>query len=366
MSLSQPLSPVAGAVAPSAWRKVAIWGAVAVVVLLGLLFFSGKLNLHIFSKVQPNANQNVQMSAAIAPLVRPLEAPPPPPPPHIADPRPSPQLPANPIADAERQKAFASPIAAYRAQLTPAPAKAATTGAIDPETGGPMNPLEASLVPTKIDGTKVAELPNPRWLIEQGRVLPCIQQTKINSTLPGAVTAIIPVEIRGETGDVVLLPKGAKVFGTITQGLLNGLDRIAVLWQNITTPVLYDRRGMPHQFRINVASPAASEMGETGLDGDVNRHLVKKIGGIIGMSLLRGGIDAAVQTASKNNGNGNTSINFNQFQSPGDTASEALLRSWIAIPDIITRDAGLACSLFIVRDLEMRQAYTLTQQYEAR
>ena len=152
-------------------------------------------------------------------------------------------------------------------------------------------------MPTRMDGTRVAELPDPRWLIEAGRLLPCTQVTKINSTLPGAVTAIIPEAIRGETGDVVLLPKGARVFGTVQHASLNGLDRLAVLWQHITTPVLYDDRGMPHQFRIAVNCPASSELGETGVDGDVDRHLWKKIGGIIGISLIQGTIQAGIQAA---------------------------------------------------------------------
>jgi type IV secretion system protein VirB10 len=217
-----------------------------------------------------------------------------------------------------------------------------------------------------MDGTRVAELPNPRWLIEAGRLLPCTQVTKINSTLPGAVTAIIPEAIRGETGDVILLPKGARAFGTVQHGLLNGLDRLAVLWQHITTPVLYDDRGIPHQFRIAVNSPASGELGETGIDGDIDRHLWKKIGGLIGISLIQGTIQAGVQAAgnaAQRSGNGNTSLNFNSFGQGGQSAADELLRSWVEIPDIITRNQGTTCAIYVVRDLDMRGAYQLTQRY---
>ena len=94
--------------------------------------------------------------------------------------------------------------------------------------------LEHSLKPTRITGTRVSELPDPTWLITQGRVLPCTQQTAIDSSLPGAVTAITSEPIRGEAGDVVLIPKGARVFGTVQHSLMNGLDRLAVLWQSIS------------------------------------------------------------------------------------------------------------------------------------
>jgi type IV secretion system protein VirB10 len=145
-----------------------------------------------------------------------------------------------------------------------------------------------------------------------------------------------------------------------------------VLWQDITTPVLYDARGMPHQFRVAVNSPAASERGETGLDGDVNRHLFNpfpgKIGGIIGLSLIRGGIDAGVQYLNRSqqgNGNSTTNLNFNSFQQGGQSAADDLLRSYIQIPDVLTRDEGFACSIFVVRDLDMRGAYTLVQKYRS-
>jgi type IV secretion system protein VirB10 len=183
--------------------------------------------------------------------------------------------------------------------------------------------------------------------------------TRINSTLPGAVSAVIDDNIKGETGDVVLLDKGSKVFGTIQKALMNGADRLGVLWQNITTPVLYDGRGMPHQFRVTANSPASSELGETGLDGDVNRHLGRKIGGIIGMSLVQGGIQAGVQAASQNRGQ-QTNLNF--VQNSGNSASEELLRAWVQIPDVMTRDQGLTCGIQLVRDLDMHGAYTLHVQ----
>jgi type IV secretion system protein VirB10 len=313
------------------------------------------------------------MTGPISPLVRPAQ------PVVAAAPLPKVATPPLPAAIApagnDHTKAFESPIGVYQIKAnasTGAPTAARTGsgdigtahGALPPD--GTPDALEASLVPTRMDGTRVAELPDPRWLIEAGRLLPCTQVTKINSTLPGAVTAIIPEAIRGETGDVILLPKGARVFGTVQHGLLNGLDRLAVLWQHITTPVLYDDRGIPHQFRIAVNSPASSELGETGVDGEVDRHLWKKIGGIIGISLIQGAIQAGIQAAgnaAQRSGNGNTSLNFNSFGQGGQSAADELLRSWVEIPDIITRNQGTTCGIYVVRDLDMRGAYQLTQRY---
>jgi type IV secretion system protein VirB10 len=353
------------------WAKIAIWGAVGVGIAVLAVLTTGNIPFLHRSQPQPEAAK-VSMTGPISPLVRPAQ------PVVAAAPLPkvaTPPLPAAIAAGNDHAKAFESPIGVYQIKAnasTGAPTTARTGsgdigtahGALPPD--GTPDALEASLVPTRMDGTRVAELPDPRWLIEAGRLLPCTQVTKINSTLPGAVTAIIPEATRGETGDVILLPKGARVFGTVQHGLLNGLDRLAVLWQHITTPVLYDDRGMPHQFRVAVNSPASSELGETGVDGEVNRHLWKKIGGIIGISLIQGAIQAGTQAAAnaaQRSGNGNTSLNFNSFGQGGQSAADELLRSWVEIPDIITRNQGTTCGIYVVRDLDMHGAYQLTQRY---
>ena len=343
-----------------------------VVALILYFMFSGTIGFKR-KEAQKDLPQ-IQMNPKITQVERPAELAP-----EVAATRPQQQgqrLQLRPVVpnSNEEQKARNSEMSLFAMKSSTAAAGAAgkaADGEKDPDALPPNarpDALEASLTPTKMVGTRVAELPNPRWRISQGRLIPCIQKTRINTTLPGPVTALIPQDIRGETGDVVLLNKGAEVFGTIQHGLLNGLDRAAVLWQDITTPILYDAAGHAHQYRVAVNSPAASERGETGVDGDVNRHLFNpfpgKLGGIIGLSLIRGGIDAGVQYLNgmqRGNGNNNstTNLNFNSFAQGGQSAADDLLRSYINIPDVMTRDEGLACSIFIVRDLDFKGAYWL-------
>lgn len=367
--------PFPGQRTVSPWRATLIIGIVLIILIVLGFALSG--SLPGFRKSQqtqeiPHTLLTPNYQAVVRPPEVPAEAA------KAAGPQPQrqllrPNLPGMP-ADQDKVGRNAA-ISAFALKPSAASAAAVKGGseAGDPDKLPPSaraDALEASLEPTKMTGTRVSELPNPRWLIEEGRILRCSQQTKINTSLPGGVTAIIPDEIRGETGDVVLLPKGAKVFGTIGHALINGLDRQAVLWQDITTPVLYDKVGMPHQFRVAANSPAASELGETGLDGDVNRHLFNpfpgKLGAILGMSLMRGAIDYAVQSANRQGNNNNTTnLNFNSFQQGGQGATDELLRSYIQIPDIMTRDPALPCSIFIMRDLDMRGAYRLQQNYRA-
>lgn len=227
-----------------------------------------------------------------------------------------------------------------------------------PQEAQPASPLAQALHPTTFASSHAVEISNPRFTIEQGRVLACTQQTKINTSFPGGVTAILPNGVRGETGDVTLLDPGSRVFGTIEHGMVNGLDRAFVLWQNITTPVMYDPDGTPRQLRVTVDSPAADELGQGGLDGNVNRHIWRKLGGVLGLSLIQGGIQAGTALAAGGGGGGGgsgnnsfTSLNFQQ----GDQLASQMLASTIQIPDVMTRDQGLPCSIFVMRDLVIDQ-----------
>lgn len=222
--------------------------------------------------------------------------------------------------------------------------------------------LEQSLTPTKFTGTRVIELPSPTYLIRQGSVLQCRNQTMADSTLEGGVTAELD-EVRNSTGTAVLLDKGASMFGTIEHSMMNGADRVSVLWQNITTIVLYDHGGLPHQFQIEVDSPATEPLGDTGMVGNVNRHLPLKIGGILGYSLFQTGSQYLISKAQQ--GNGNTTLNLGSMQQGGSSAADKLLNAWVDIPDVLTKNPGGHCAVMIMRNLDMRGAYTFRKKYSS-
>ena len=222
---------------------------------------------------------------------------------------------------------------------------------------GSGSPLAHELTPTPLAASKAIEIPNPRLTIEQGTLIPCTQQSAIDTSYPGMVTATIPVGIRGATGDVVLLDAGSKVVGSVEHGVVNGLDRGFVLWRQITTPIMYDPDGTPRQLRIRVDSPAADEIGETGLDMDVDRHVWRKLSGVIGLSLIQGSLNLGA--AALSHGNGSNNLNFNQFAAGGDQVANTLLQSTIQIPDVGHRNQGLACTIFVARDLSFADRYAL-------
>lgn len=223
--------------------------------------------------------------------------------------------------------------------------------------GGQTDALSERLQSTKLNGVSATRLPDPEMTIPQGTIIPCIQQTALDSSYPGLITAIVPQNIYGAGGHTVLIDAGSKVVGTMQKGIVNGLSREFVLWQQMTTPA-------PNFVRIGLDSPAAGALGRTGLDGDVNRHFWEKIKGALLLSTVDTGIQAAAlgatnALASNRGGYGGSSINFYQFQNAGDQAVNTLLQSTIQIPDTLTRPQGASCSIFVARDLDFSSVYAL-------
>jgi type IV secretion system protein VirB10 len=224
----------------------------------------------------------------------------------------------------------------------------------------PKGELEASLESTDFAPTGVTELKHLDYLVEVGRNLPCTQMSFVNTTFAGDVTAIIPEVIKGETGDVELIGAGAKLWGTIQHGTVNGVDRVFAAWQLLTTPLVYDDMGVPHQFRVKINSPAADGLGQTGMSGDLNRHLGQKITAVFGISLIQGltsNLPALLQGSRNGSNNNSPTLNFNQLGQGAESGANLLMKQFLDIPDVLTRLQGKGCAVQLVRDIDLKAAY---------
>ena len=253
-----------------------------------------------------------------------------------------------------------------QAQSGPPPAQsAAASGGGDLNRNGAApaaDSLSALLKPTEISGYSAARVDKPWAKIGQGTIIGCKSVTRMTSQLSGFVTAKVTSDVRSMDGTTVLVERNSDMFGEIAHGLVQGQDRLFVLWRQITTP-------MPTIVRITLNAPAADELGEAGLPGDINHHTWQKIGG----ALMLSGIDIAMQgavpalTASLQHGNNNgygggSNLNFYQFQGQGSSLAGDLLSHTLTIPDTLSRDQGLPCSAFVSGDLDFSTVYDLIRR----
>ncbi|OYV41675.1 MAG: hypothetical protein B7Z75_14830 [Acidocella sp. 20-57-95] len=227
----------------------------------------------------------------------------------------------------------------------------ATAAAVMPDN----SPLAARLKPTVLDGERASVLQNPDMVITEGTMIPCTLQTAINSQLPGLVTCVVPIDVRGSTGNVVLLDRGTKIVGQMENGLLQGQNRVFVDWTRAETP---------DHVIVTLDSPGSDELGRAGLPGAVNNHFWDRFGGALMLTLVQGGLQAGTLAAA---GNGNSNSTSQQAalgfvyaaQSNGQSVANTALANSINIPPTLTKNQGDTVSLIVAHDLDFSSVYRL-------
>ncbi|MDE2320256.1 MAG: type IV secretion system protein VirB10, partial [Rhodospirillales bacterium] len=273
--------------------------------------------------------------------------------------------PANPqtgLLDAPAQASpAAAPILAFSGSSMPVPIQPASSSASQPSATAAVpsmpdnSPLAARLKPTVLDGEQASVMRHPDMVITEGTMIPCTLQTAIDSQLPGLVTCVVPIDIRGATGNVVLLDRGTKIVGQLESGLLQGQNRVFVDWTRAETP---------DHVIVTLDSPGSDELGRAGLPGAVNNHFWDRFGGALMLTLVQGGLQAGTLAAA---GNGNSNSTSQQAalgfvyaaQSNGQSVANTALANSINIPPTLTKNQGDTVSLIVAHDLDFSSVYRL-------
>lgn len=203
--------------------------------------------------------------------------------------------------------------------------------------------IASLLHPTVTPAEQARVLPTQRLLLPKGAFLDCTLETAIDSTLPGMTTCVLATDSFSVDGSVVLLERGTKLVGETRGQVQQGSSRIFVLWTEARTPT---------GVIVPLASPGTDELGRSGLAGQVDRHFWDRFGAAILVSVIEGGVQAAVQ--SRNNGG---TVIYNPTTTT-DVTTE-VLKSTISIPPTVTKANGERIQVFVARDLDFRSVYEL-------
>jgi type IV secretion system protein VirB10 len=277
----------------------------------------------------------------------------------VALPTPVPQ-PASYLESPQQTPAGAPILAFSGAQAAPpiAPAAvdpgaiSANAPAISPN-GADNSPLAQKLKATVLSGETATVLQNPDMVITEGTLIPCVLQTAIDSTLPGLVDCVVPIDIRGSTGGVVLLDRGTKIVGQLQSGPMQGENRVFVDWTRAETP---------DHVIVTLDSPGADELGRSGLPGAVDNHFLQRFGGALMLTFVQGALEAGTAAAQNSGGSGSNgaALGFvDAAQSNGQSVANTALQNSINIPPTLTKNQGDTVSLFVAHDLDFSGVYQL-------
>jgi type IV secretion system protein VirB10 len=235
----------------------------------------------------------------------------------------------------------------FSPQSSPTPASAPTSST-SPFPPGPdlKEPGELSglMRPGVTTAVRAQVLPTQRLLLPKGAFLDCTLETAIDSTLPGMTTCVMATDTFGVDGQVVLLERGTKLVGETRGQVQQGSSRVFVLWDEARTP---------SGVIVPLASPGADELGRSGLPGSVDRHFWERFGAAMLVSILDGGVQAAVQSTRGNSGT--VIVNPSGTQ---DVMTE-VLKGTINIPPAVVKRQGDRIQVLVARDLDFRSVYEL-------
>jgi type IV secretion system protein VirB10 len=204
--------------------------------------------------------------------------------------------------------------------------------------------LRALMRPSVTTAVRAQVLPTQRLLLPKGAFLDCTLETAVESTLPGMTTCVMATDTFGVDGQVVLLERGTKLVGETRGQAQQGSARVFVLWNEARTPT---------GVIVPLASPGADELGRSGLPGTVDRHFWERFGAAMLVSVIDGGIQAAVQSSRGNSGT--VIVNPSGTQ---DVMTE-VLKGTINIPPTVVKHQGDRIQVLVARDLDFRSVYEL-------
>ncbi len=150
------------------------------------------------------------------------------------------------------------------------------------------------------------QAPPGRYVLGAGAVIPALMKEGIVSDLPGEVRAQVSQTVYDtSTGEEVLIPQGATLFGRYDAEVIYGQNRLLVAWHRLMYPDGSSRN-------LDVMS-GADEAGAQGFEDQVNNHYLRIFGSATLLSVISAGTQLSQPQRS-----------VLQQQDPGQTAAAAL------------------------------------------
>lgn len=255
-----------------------------------------------------------------------------------ADPAPSPVYSAPPQS-VTAANPYSSPTLVFDAGASAATLQAgpgaAGEGAAAAATGNSASDFASRVGGVGGGPAQAQAMTNPSTTVTQGTLIPAILETAIDTNVPGFVRAVVSQDVRSFDGKRILVPRSSRLIGQYQSGLQGGQRRAYVIWTRLIRP---------DGASVNLASPAISFDGTTGLQGKVsNNSFFQRFGSAMLLSVV-GGLSAI--------GSGGASVVLGGAGQ--SAASVAAQQDGQRSPTVRVRQ-GEPIRIFTARDLDFTQ-----------
>lgn len=235
----------------------------------------------------------------------------------------------------------------------PAPTGGATMGSPTQRVSQSSDTLDRATTAARPQPVKATVLAHPSLTVTSGVMIPCGTKTELDTTQPGMVSCQVSSDVYSADGKVKLIDKGAHVDGEISSGIKMGQSRVFVLWTRVRNP---------DNSLVNIDSPGTNALGSSGIPGQVDTHFWTRFGGAMFISIFSDVGQALVQLAANqgNSGGGNTNISLDNTANSGNQLAAEALRATIDIPPTLYDPQGDRVMIYVRRDLDFSDVYTLS------
>ncbi len=188
--------------------------------------------------------------------------------------------------------------------------------------------------------TRAEVILNPGNTVVQGTMIQAVTETALDSTLPGAIRAIVSEDVHSFDGARVLIPRGARLVGRYRSDVALAQSRVMVAW---------DRIILPDNQTVEISAFGGDELGRTGTTGFVDTRFAQRFGSAALISLI-GALPAAA--AGQIDDEAAADIASDVGTDLRDS-TQSVMQDYLAIRPVIHVDQGTRITVMVDRDLEI-------------
>ena len=185
--------------------------------------------------------------------------------------------------------------------------------------------------------------------LPKGSAFTCALKSRVVTASSGMVGCMVQRHVYGDDGRVLLIERGSHLDGEYRVTTVRpGVVRIPVLWTRLRTPL---------GVTVEIDSPATGPLGESGIDGHVDKRWSERIGAAMLLSLIDDSVKLIMQEQSKDR-QGDTIV-LPSTTANSSKLAEKVLDSTINIPPLIYQNQGGIVGIYVARDVDFSGVYAL-------
>jgi type IV secretory pathway VirB10-like protein len=188
--------------------------------------------------------------------------------------------------------------------------------------------------------TRAEVIVNPSNTVIQGTMIQAVTETALDSTLPGAIRAIVSEDVHSFDGSRVLIPRGARLIGRYRSDVALAQSRVMVAW---------DRIILPDNQTVEISAFGGDELGRTGTTGFVDTRFAQRFGSAALISLI-GALPAVAAGQIEDR---HTAGATRDVSSDLRDVTQGTLQDYLSIRPVIHVDQGTRITVMVDRDLEI-------------